>query len=140
VGTSASILGSAKAALLLFPIDDTGTVGGQKDLSNVGPIGDVEGVGLITIVTGVATNLGQMNVLFEHALAPAGPWVTCAHVNTGGANGDGYSDTTNGSFQVLTYPIDLSKTHRYIRATSALIAGDSVVLGCLLHAFKKASG
>ena len=132
-------IGRAVGVTLLQPLSaDTGTVGTGKDLSNAaGAFGKMEGTGLLVISAGTATNGGTIKVKFEHSDSVGAGYVTATHVNTGGGNGDGFSETTTGSFQQLQYFVDLSKTKRFIRASSVLVAGDGVDLSCVLIGFKK---
>jgi hypothetical protein len=115
---------------LLPPKVDTATTGTGVDISAY------EGVGIISLNTGAAAGSGVMYVLIEDSADNS----SFAALTSFGPTGDGKSANTSGSNQVLSYAIDLDGARKFVRASTVLVSGTSLIIGVALHGPKKVGG
>jgi hypothetical protein len=127
---AASQMLAPPTAPLLPPKVDTGTTGTGVDISAY------EGLGIITLLTGAAAGSGIMYVLIEDSADNS----SFALVAAFGPTGNGRSANTSGSNQALSYALDLDGCRQYVRASTVLVSGTSLIIGVALNAPKKVSG
>lgn len=122
------VLNQVTCVGLLPPKTDTGgTAGTGVDVT------DYEGIGMVVLATGAAAGSGIVKVLVEDSADNS----SFAAVTAFGTLGTGYTANTSGSNQVLCYPINLDACRRYVRASTVLVSGTSLIIGASLHAIKK---
>lgn len=129
-------LAVATAVTLKVPVADGGGAGSGVDLSLY------EGTGLIVITTGAQGTSGILKWAFDMSVDNSA-FVACNTTSvssTAGAAGTVLTAASIGANQTLSYPIDIDATSKWIRVTSVLQSGATLVAGVVLIAYKKVSG